>query len=460
MVSKAHFLVGVLALVACSSSARAADEANDPDAILRAATDLVKNAKSFTAEMDLEVKVGLPGLEHGKSAHYEVAAERPNRFLILRTDGDLGGTVASDGEKMVQYMSELRQYTESEAPKSLDEFSTSVQGMMLVDGGMGGFMMALLSDDPLQRLTGQVTSSKNIGIETFEGSECHHLKFIAKEWDYDIWVTTGDKPIIRRILPDVSKQLGEEEKELGYTVQISFRTKNWEFDPELADETFVFAPPASAELVESFTPNMPGPVEPPVVTVNPLIGQPAPTFALVKLDGDEAFSLKDAIGKQVIVLDFWATWCPPCVAGLPQLAEVAADFKGKPVGVYAVNLQEDVETIQKFLKDREIEINVLRDPEASVAEKYDVSGIPQTVLIGLDGRVHVVHVGLPNDLKGELTESINALLNREDLAAKELAKQDRPQTEPTEQDSEAEPASDEPANDEKSAADEQPAETP
>lgn len=460
MVAKAHLLAGVLALVACSPVARAEDQANDPQAILRAATDRIKNARSFSAEMALEVKVGLPGLEHGKFANFKVAAERPNRFLILRTDGDLGGTVASDGKTMLQYMSELRQYTESPAPESLDEFSTSVESMMLLDGGLGGFMMALLSDDPMQRLTGQVQSSEYLGVEIFRGAECHHLKFIAKDWDYDVWVTTGDQPTIRHILPDMSKQLGEEEKELGYTIQVSFRTSKWEFDPQLTDETFAFTPPASAKLVAEFEAQKPAPVAPPIVTVNPLIGQPAPTFALLKLDGDEAFELKDAIGKQVIVLDFWATWCPPCVEGLPKLAEVAADFQDKKVAVYAVNVQEDAETIREFLTQQEIEINVLRDTEASVAEKYDASALPQTVLIGLDGRVHVVHVGLPDDLKGELTEAINALLDREDLAAKELAKAHRPKQQPTDEAAEDEPASDKQPANEAESADAEPAETP
>lgn len=449
MQSKAHF-VGAVAVVVCSSVAFAADEATDPKAILRAAADRLQAAKSLSADMHVEVKVGISGFEHGKSAKYKVAVQRPNRFLLLRTDGDLGGTVASDGETLVEYRSELRQYTVVEAPKSLDEFGSGT-----LDGGMGGIMMAMLSDDPMERLTGQVTSSEYLGVETLEGVECHHLKFMAEEWDYDIWVTTGEKPTIRRIAPDLSKQLGEEEKEIGYSIKISYDATNWKFDPELPDATFAFTPPASAELVEEFTALVPPPVEPPVVAVNPLIGQPAPTFALSKLDGEE-IDLKDAIGKQVVVLDFWATWCGPCVVGLPKVAEVAADFKDKPVVVYAVNLKEEPEAISEFLKEQEIEINVLRDAQGSAAEKYDVSGIPQTVIIGLDGRVHVVHVGLPKDIKAELTEAINALLNREDLAAKELAKLNAPPDEPAEEDPEADK---QPPTEEESTEAE-PAETP
>lgn len=282
-------------------------------------------------------------------------------------------------------------------------------------------MLALLADDPADRLTHGVTSSKYVGVEVFEGNECHRLHFETDEIAYDIWITTGDEPTVRRVLPDFSALLGEEEKEMGYKMELSFRAKNWNFEPTLSDETFKFTPPGGSELVEEFAALVPAPVEPPVVSIHPLIGQPAPAFAAVQLDGESSFELKKDLGKKVIVLDFWATWCPPCVAGLPKLAEVASDFKDKPVSVFAINVGEEADAINEFLKANELELSVLRDA-GEVAEKYQVSGIPQTVLIGLDGRVHVVHVGLPNDLKAKLTDQINALLEREDLAAKELAK--------------------------------------
>lgn len=399
-----------------------ADDTKDPMAILRAATDRIKNSKAFTADFEFAVKIGLPGLEHGRFARYKIAAERPNRFLFLRTEGDMGATITSDGQSLTQYVAELSQYTTGDAPASLDEFSTSVTGMMLIEGGMGGFMMALLSDDPIERLTNEVISSEYVGEEVIDGAPCHHLKLMQPEWDIDLWVTTGDAPTLRRIRPDLSKQLGDEEREMGFAIVISLEYGNWNFAPDFTAGSFTFTPPASAELVEEISARVPDEVMPPIVAVHSLIGQPAPKFALVELEGEKAFELESVLGKRVVVLDFWATWCPPCVEGLPQLAEVAKSFKDKDVTLFAVNLQEDAQTIREFLEARELELPVLLDAQGEVAGKYDVSGIPQTVLIGLDGRVHVVHTGLPADLKSELTEAIDALLKREDLAAQELAK--------------------------------------
>ncbi len=398
----------------------AAQGTTDPLTVLRSATDRVKDADAFSTDFEFAVKVGLPGLEHGRFARYKVAVERPNRLAFLRTEGDMGATVISNGQHLTQYAAELAQYTQSEAPESLDEFSTSVTGMMLIEGGMGGFMMALLSDDPFERLTSNVTSSEYLGEVVIEGVACHHLRFLQDDWGIDIWVTTGDQPTLRRIRPDLSKQLGEEETEMGFSITISLEYDHWNFDPDLAAESFAFVPPASAELVDELSARTPAPVIPPIVAVHPLVGQPAPKFALLELVGEKAMELETALGKKVIVLDFWATWCPPCVEGLPQVARVAEAFSDKPVAVYAVNIEEDAKTIREFLSERKIQLPVLLDAQGEVAQQYDVAGIPQTVLIGLDGRVQVVHTGLPTDLQDELTNAIKELLAGEDLAAREL----------------------------------------
>lgn len=430
----------LLWMLLATPAAYAADAPPDPMELLRAATGRIKNAERFTGDFAFEVAVGLPGLEHGRAVNYKIAAERPNRFVFLRVDGDMGATVVSDGEQLVQYVAELQQYTEEPAPATLDAFSSSVSGMMLIEGGMGGFMMALLAEDPIERLTADVTASEYAGKEAVDGVQCHHLRLVQEEWDIDVWITAGETPTLRRIRPDLSKQFGEEERAAGFTMAISLDYTNWNFNPEIEEGTFAFKPPSRARLVEDFEAIAPAEVMPPIVSVPSLIGEPAPAFALVKLEGEEAFELKSAIGKQVIVLDFWSTWCPPCVEGLPKLAEVADQFKDKPVAVYAVNVEEEPDTVREFLEAHELHLQVLLDSNSSVAKKYQVAGIPQTVVIGLDGRVHVLHVGLPEDLKGELTESITALLNREDLAGEQLAERDQAgaaEAEPSHADGEA-----------------------
>jgi hypothetical protein len=102
------------------------------------------------------------------------------------------------------------------------------------------------------------------------------------------------------------------------------------------------------------------------------------------------------------------------VRGLPILAEVAEKYKDRGVVFYAVNVREKPETIRNFLEKRELKIKVALDSEGEASERYGVTGIPQTVLIGKDGSVQVVHVGMATEKK--LSEHIEALLEGKQLA--------------------------------------------
>ena len=83
---------------------------------------------------------------------------------------------------------------------------------------------------------------------------------------------------------------------------------------------------------------------------------------------------------------------------------------------YAVNVAEDAETIKEFLKTSELEVPVAMDADGKITESYGVEGIPQTVLIGKDGRVQVVHVGFSDGLDDQLSQQVEDLLAGKDLA--------------------------------------------
>ncbi|MGI9455857.1 MAG: DUF2092 domain-containing protein [Aeoliella sp.] len=424
LVSLAVVLAALTALLLAHSANAEPSEATEkyPHRILHAAIDQIVAAKNITADVGFSVRVVTPVFEHERLGRYKVAIMRPNKFAFKLHQGDKGSTLVCDGEQLITFSEELRQYTQVAAPSSLEEFSQSMEGMMMLSYGMGGYMMGLLEDEPPSWLKSGFTSRKYIGIEDLDGVDCHHLRFDHEELDFDAWITAGDEPKVRRIRPDLSEHLDDDESEMEFSVIITVDYDNWEFDPKIDDEYFAFTPPATAKLVEAITPRMPVPVTPPIVEAHPLLGEPAPKFALVKLEDDEAFELADVLGKQVVVLDFWATWCGPCVEALPKLSEVAQDFADRDVTFYAVNLEEDAETIRKFLEQADPKINlpVLLDSTAAVGKKYKVQGIPQTVLIGLDGRVQVIHTGLKEDMKRELTEQLAALLAGKDLAAEEI----------------------------------------
>ncbi|QDU57811.1 DUF2092 domain-containing protein [Aeoliella mucimassa] len=424
-----------------------ATEPSTAEAILRSATERITQAKSFTVDAKASVVVGMPGFEHEKYGRYKVAAERPNQLLVLRTDGEMGGTVANDGKKLLMYNAELQQYIESEAAPSLDMLSSDFGMMSLLEGGMGGLFLPLLADDPVARLTGGTTASQVVGVEKIDGLECHHLKFEQESSDLNVWVTTGAAPTIRRISPDLSKQFAGEEGADDFSITVVVDLRAWDLPAELNDEMFAFTPPASAELKEEFAAVAPSAVMPPIAagpSHPPLLGELAPEFALIELSGTKAFELKPLIGQKVILLDFWATWCGPCRKGLPTIAEVAKEYSDKPLAVYGVNVQEDADAIREFLDETKLELQVLRDVGGEVASSYQVTGIPHTVLIGLDGRVQVVHVGVAS--KEELTAQIDALLNREDLATKQLNAEQPEAAAESEADAEpSEPEAEEPA---------------
>ena len=92
-----------------------------------------------------------------------------------------------------------------------------------------------------------------------------------------------------------------------------------------------------------------------------LAGKPAPAFSLTGMNGKVVSS--ESLKGSVYVLDFWATWCPPCVASLPHLDGIYKDFKDKGVKFFAVNEQEDKPTIQKFVSDTKLGIPVLMDSD-------------------------------------------------------------------------------------------------
>lgn len=142
-----------------------------------------------------------------------------------------------------------------------------------------------------------------------------------------------------------------------------------------------------------------------------LVGKPAPAFAVETLDGRRA-SLKEAQGA-VLVLDFWATWCPPCVKALPIIKSTVESYADSEVKVHlvAMNLREDKRTIRAFLDQQKLQgINVGMDTTGAVAEKYLVTGIPQTVVIDPTGKVQAVHVGLSPNLGATLKADIDAAL--------------------------------------------------
>ena len=116
----------------------------------------------------------------------------------------------------------------------------------------------------------------------------------------------------------------------------------------------------------------------------PEIGSTAPDFTLETVDG-KTISLKDYHGKTVM-LNFWATWCGPCVAEMPHLQEVHDKRSGQGTILLSIDVGENASKVSEFIDKNGYTFTVLLDSQAKVAELYCLpQALPQTLFINSDG---------------------------------------------------------------------------
>jgi peroxiredoxin len=191
------------------------------------------------------------------------------------------------------------------------------------------------------------------------------------------------------------------------SVVMEMTFKNVNLKPDLDPAMFEYTPPEGVPVMDfmEMMQNMPddaamsgGKFEP---------GSPAPAFTGSSLSGDDV-SLSDYEGK-VVLLDFWATWCGPCVQELPNVIDAYQAYHDKGFEIIGISLDESQEDLESFLKDHPdmtwVQIFDGKGWDADIALQYEVEAIPFTLLLDRDG--NVVHEGL----RGEaLSQALAELL--------------------------------------------------
>jgi peroxiredoxin/outer membrane lipoprotein-sorting protein len=156
------------------------------------------------------------------------------------------------------------------------------------------------------------------------------------------------------------------------TAEIKIAVKRFELEPPRPDQ-FVFTPGKKDKLVDEL--NIPGAA--PI-----FVGKPAKDFALKSVDGANV-RLSEFRGK-IVVLDFWATWCPPCRQELPTINKLSAKLKASDVVFFGIN-NEGAGTVRKFNEKNDYTFPTLEDPGRKVASAYGARAIPNVFVIGKDG---------------------------------------------------------------------------
>lgn len=135
-------------------------------------------------------------------------------------------------------------------------------------------------------------------------------------------------------------------------------------------------------------------------------GQLAPHFTSLALSGGET-ALVDYAGD-VIVVNFWATWCPPCKAEMPGINAFYEAHQADGLVVLAVNVKESESLVRPFIETNNFTFPVLLDPAGSVVNQYQVRSFPTTVIIDRDGIVRHIQVGMISE--AELDKIVAPLL--------------------------------------------------
>ncbi len=350
--------------------------------------------KSYSAMVDTEQRMDGKVMQTLRS---NVRWQRPNRVAISTTStGTEKGTVraVANGQFVfMQISSQANQYLKRTIPADADTI-LDVLGAGGLSGAGAGLVFGRGGSETLERFLGAAASYEVQPEMTISGVLCDVVKAqVPNERLGTVTFTLAmgkEDRLLRRHHIEASTPRG---------IMVLIETfSNVQTNPVLAAATWTFTPPRGAKAVDV--------LEPPTYDTRLKVG--AKPFAIQAKDlSGKPLSLEQFKGK-VLLLDFWASWCVPCVAEMPAVVKAHQQFKAKGFEVVGISLDEDRAAMTRFQRSFKMPWRQVFDGkgwESEVAQKYGVKAIPFTLLIGRDGKIAAVN------LRGEaLTPAIRQAL--------------------------------------------------
>ena len=189
-------------------------------------------------------------------------------------------------------------------------------------------------------------------------------------------------------------------------------------DPAIDDAAVTFVPGKSDKKVDTIL----GGEEEPASTATPeaLVGKPVPAFKAPLLAGGD-LDIASLRGK-VVVLDFWATWCPPCVKAIPHIQKMHEELESK--GVVFLGMNQDKgqkDKVQKYIDTNKVSFRQVMDMESTIARDFNIEGIPTLFILDKEGVIRYAHTGFADGQEKEIREKIEAVLAGKSLEAPKAA---------------------------------------
>ena len=387
---------------------------------------------AYADEGSFALALDLGGRPLERSRPIRLAFTRPNRIALTAPQVRLIG----DGTSLTTVVEPLRTFTVGPCPAEIvpETFDNMSIGAFLFGDPSGTpttLILGLLAgQDPAARLLGPTGHLVLEEDRPVDGRPARVLRFDRRDGPDVRWLIEPETRHVVRV--EILADLDESET---HSDPVGFRPSGlsaaWTSGPistEVPPEgTFTFTPPAGFARVADLASRR-APAEVQRTPLEDLVDKPAPAFALTVLDGPgrtRSLTLADDLKGKIVLLDFWATWCGPCLAELPEIQGLIDDYARRaPEGVVVVALSQDAEPaelegvrrkVEATLTEKDLSLasgpvgRVAIDPQQAIGDAFHVTGYPTLVLIDGEGVVRAVQVGYRPGVRDRLADQIDAI---------------------------------------------------
>jgi thiol-disulfide isomerase/thioredoxin len=370
--------------------------ADDPATFLKWSMDQHKALETFQVEVAWEMATdGMPDTMQTKRT---IAYEAPNRFRMEQISPHMQMVSVSDGNKLVEYAAAEIPAMSYEAPASLHSAKSMQLGHAMFNGSLlhvffgGSDAFSLLVDESKPVEFGdeeQIAEGETGRVVKFyakAGSYGNTKVLISKKtglvhrivYDSDDLRKMMDTPEMRQMM---EQQTGESISALPEIITTELFS-NHRLNEKIEASVFDVTVPEDRTVQQM---GAAGSREPAFQT-----GSDAPDADVVGVDGSRL--RLSSLRGQVVLLDFWATWCGPCVAALPKIEKLHKELSSRGLMVVTIS-DEDKATVEPFLKKNNYTFPAFLDPENSAMKAYKVDALPTLVVIDRNGKIVEYMVG-------------------------------------------------------------------